>query len=95
MIQPCGCSLTALLPVPCCMLVCLLCFVSRLCRRTNPHFPILTAFLASRNKPSVDKQLFTQGMVGWRGRGGGRRRNVMNADRQVGGCVGVCPGGRE
>lgn len=40
-----------------------------------------TAFLASRNKPSVDKQLF-EDSSGWRKRGG-RRRNVMGADRQV------------
>jgi hypothetical protein len=45
--------------------------------------PVYAAFLASRNKPSVDKQLFQQGANGWRGRGGGRRRNVMAADRQV------------
>jgi hypothetical protein len=41
------------------------------------------AFLASRNKPSVDKQLFDDG-CGFKRRSGVRRRNVMGASRQVG-----------
>ena len=48
--------------------------------------PTHAAFLASRNKPSVDKQLFAGGS-GWRG--GKRRRNVLAADRQV--CVAGAP----
>eukprot|EP00775_Hariotina_reticulata_P004972 gene4972-5213_t len=43
---------------------------------------LVAAFLASRNKASVDKQLFSGGQ-GWRGRRGGRRGNAMGADRQA------------
>jgi hypothetical protein len=43
---------------------------------------LVAAFLASRNKPSVDKQLFDDG-AGFKRRSGVRRRNVMGASRQV------------
>jgi hypothetical protein len=47
----------------------------------SPCFAV-AAFLASRNKPSVDKQLFDDGS-GFKRRSGVRRRNVMGASRQV------------
>uniref|UniRef100_A0A383W9P4 Uncharacterized protein n=1 Tax=Tetradesmus obliquus TaxID=3088 RepID=A0A383W9P4_TETOB len=51
-----------------------------LCRMSK--LLIISAFLASRNKPSVDRQLFDDG-AGFKRRSGVRRRNVMGASRQA------------
>lgn len=49
-------------------------------RCAGPPHP--AAYLASRNKPSVDKQLF-ENSTGARRRGGRRRGGTQSQDRQV------------